>query len=560
MQLIKTEYIYPNRKKKVSDKMVMVLKDKNGNKIRKTITKPKISYYVTLEECDDGEYHRYLPRENVRKVTCPFQDLYKSMVDEVDDPKYTAMYRRCFDEKRNISSKLKELHLDRRVHGTDIFIDDYTIGKFLSKYDYEKNNFGITKVSFDIEVDSSAIRGFPNEDEAKCPINAISFKDIDNKIIGGFYLNYPKEKSFRKFVNEYDDFMEEIKKKYKGHEIFINFYDDEIDLIIAFFDFINEHKYDFAFCWNMDFDFVYIYNRLINLGYEPKEIMCPEEIPSNEKSVSYKIDNNPQHDLSDKHSIYTVAGYTNYIDEMKLYANITKPLGKEESYTLDYIAAKVCGIHKEEVEGNMKLFHLINYRKFIMYSLQDSFALAAIEEKTSHLDLLYTVSLITRTKIENAMKKTVSLKNMAKYYAEMHGQVQSNNRAKLFERPEGKIPGAFVANSSNIDDVGMLIIEVFKSNRIFANVTDLDLSALYPSLMRALNMFFDSLIGNISCELKSGMFNGVDFLTDYISHDPINICMRYFNLPSFDDIEASLNETLIPENNEENKKKKKAGK
>ena len=544
MQLIKTEYIYPNRKKNRPDKLIMVLKDKDGNKIRKTITQPKITYYVTLPNSDDGDYHRYMKREDVRSVTTPFKDLFKSMAEEVDDPRYTALYRNAFEERGNIRNKLNQMHLDRRVHGTDIFIDDYMIGKYLAKYDYENNNFGITKLFFDIEVDSSEIVGFPKPENAKCPINAISFRDDTNMVVGGYFLSYDGMDSFDEFNEEYDEWLKEIKEKYKGYKIQIEFFDEEIDLIASFFEYINENKFDFGSAWNMDFDYQYIVNRIEVLNYEPKEIMCPEEIPENEKSVSYKIDDNPQHDLSDKHSIYFASGFTNYIDEMALYANITKPLGKEESYSLDYIASKVAGIHKEEVEGSMKYFHITNYKKFITYSLQDSWALGAIENETSHLDLLYAVSMITRTKIENAMKKTVCLKNMAKYYAEKFDQVQSNNRAKLFERPEGKIPGAFVGDTVNIAEVGMQILEGFLSSKIFENVTDLDLSALYPSIMRALNIFFDSLIGQVECNIQSGMFDGINFLTDFISRDVINICMRYFNLPSFEKMEDKLDKVF----------------
>lgn len=549
MQLIKTEYFYAKKgknKKYGNDKMVMVLKDENGNKVRKKISNTKITYYVTKEEYwdeIDDPYIKYIDRDKVRPVTTLFSQLENSMVKELDDPEFTRKYNSCFDDRANIRNNLRELHLDNRLHGTDIYIDDYYIAKYLKSNPYEKNNFGLTKVFFDIEVDSSDYKGFPEEEKAECPINAISMVDGNNKVINGYFLKYEDNEGYNKFQKRIQKFLDTINDKYDNEfDVNLYFFDEEIELIASFFDYINDVKPDFGVAWNMDFDFVYIVNRISRLNYEPKEIMCPEDIPIEEKQVYYRIDDNPQHDISDKHSMYICSGYTNYIDLMALYANITKPLGKEESYSLDYIASKVCGIHKEEVVGNMKTFHLIDFKSFAEYSLQDSYALYKIDAATSHIDLLYTVSMLTTTKIENAMKKTVCIKNMIKQYAEKRGQIQSNNKAKLYQRPTEKIPGAYVASTSLIDNVGYMMNGT-KSNTIFECVTDLDLSSLYPSINRAFNMSSETLIGYLEYKGNNGL-TGIDFLTDYIVKDEMNFCNKYFNLPCFDDLEDMLDERL----------------
>ena len=90
----------------------------------------------------------------------------------------------------------------------------------------------------------------------------------------------------------------------------------------------------------------------------------------------------------------------------------------------------------------MKVFHLVDYEKFVDYSIHDSVMLSKIEENTSHIDLLYGVAMITRTKVGNAMKKTVSINNMIRYYAEDKGLIKSNNRSALYDKPDKKIPGA----------------------------------------------------------------------------------------------------------------------
>lgn len=537
MQLIKTEYFYPDRKHKKPDKVILVLKDKDGNKVRKSITQPKFTYYITTKDNDDGESHRYIERKKTRPVTCNYEDLYSSIVEELNDNRLRSYYRKCFGSE-NINKSLRRIHLENRLHGTDINIEDYYINKFLSKNSFEKNNFGIRKLFFDIEVDSSEIKGFPVESRSECPINAISMVDYDNKIINEYLLSYEGNESYDKFISNIDNFINKISKKYKNEfDVNIYIFDEEIDLIQSFFDYINEIKPDYSSAWNMDYDFVYITNRLGVLGYEPKLIMCPKELKRSDKRVFYKVDNGnvkgKNKDISDKHSIYEVSGYTNYIDEMALYANITKPLGKEESYSLDYIGEKVTGMRKEKVVENMKFFHLVDYESFVDYSIHDSVMLAKIDENTNHLDLIHSVSMITRTKVNNAMKKTVSLPNMINYFVKELGLIKSNNRSALFEEHKEKIPGAWVANSNNIDSVGVYIMGLL-SNFIFDCVADLDLASLYPSIIRAFNLSVDTIIGYVKMNFRG--FKGDDFVQDYISGDVINFCNRYFNLPTPMDI------------------------
>lgn len=539
MQLISTEYVYPNRKRHTKDKLILILKKSNGEKVRKTVKGTKITYYVSKPEYWDERMsvdiptEKYIPKDKVYPVTCLFEDLYRNIVDELDDNKLRSYFRTSVTSGEQVRKKLSKIHLDNRLHGTDIFIDDYYINKYLTKNPYEENMFGLTKSFLDIEVDSSEIQGFPEPDVATEPINAISYVDDANKVINSYLLEYPDLKKFRKFKKNVKSFIKRIEEKYNNeYKVNIYFFKEEIDLIQSLFDYINETKPDFNSAWNGDFDYRYISNRIVTLGYEPREIMCPEDIPLDEKKVDIRPDERAT-DPADKHSIYNIAGFTNYIDEMSLYANITKPFGKKESYSLDFIAEEETGLRKEEVEGNMKFFHLIDYEKFVEYNIHDSYVLGKIESKTNHIDLLYTLSMITRTKIENTLKKTVSINNMARYFAAEKGLIKSNNRSALYTRPDKKIPGAFVAPINNIDYVGMLI-DTLLSKLIFECVTDLDLAALYPSIYRAFNISLDAFIGYL--DMHTAVGDGEDFIQDYITGDIVNIGRKYFNLPGIDRI------------------------
>jgi hypothetical protein len=542
-QLIGTEYVRANRKLHRKDKLIYIYKDEDGTKHRKVILEPSITYHVTKKEYSEAQdtLYKYIPKEYVRPVKTKFSNLIYSIKKELDDPEINDYIQTAFNSSKP-SEYLSRVHLDYRLHGTDINIEDYYTEIFLQDNPYETNNFGLKKLFPDIEVDSSMIKGFPEASRAECPVNAISCVCEDRIYLVA--LDYPDLKECQELKKNVKSFIQELKDKYKkllnkDYEITIKWYDSDIELIYDFFNIINYTELpDFVAPWNADYDFIYLVERIKKLGYEPTEIMCREDIPEDEKYVSYKK-GNIKDDIADRHSEYNATGYTNYIDEMQLYANITKSK-KEESYSLDYIGEKVTGMNKEEVVSDMKNFHFANYKKFLEYNIQDSVLLSQIEEHKRYIDLLYTIGIITKTKVRNALKKTVCLKNHVKQYALNRGYIQSNNRAELYTKLEEKIEGAFVLNTNLMENIGFEIFDNYKSQYIFDMATDEDLKSLYPSIKRALNISLETYIGKIV--YNDYDLDGKTLAQDYISGDILNFGIKYFNLPSVDDVLKLLEE------------------
>ena len=54
------------------------------------------------------------------------------------------------------------------------------------------------------------------------------------------------------------------------------FYDNEISMIKSFFMELHKISPDFVLAWNMAFDVVYIIERIMLLGYDPKTIMTDD--------------------------------------------------------------------------------------------------------------------------------------------------------------------------------------------------------------------------------------------------------------------------------------------
>lgn len=545
-QLINTIYI---RKQKDMDfdKLIFILKDKDGKKFHKIIDKPIIKYNITKPEYwvdpKDADKHmvKYIDKDKTNTVTCYYKDIYKSIFTNLKDKRLESFFYEAISSGNAYS--LNKMHLDYRLHGSDCNIQDYYIGEYLKKYSYHDHLYGTTKAFFDIEVDGSNLIGFPEPEEAKVPVNVITLISLDNMESYSFCLEYDTD-TYRSVMSDKEGFKDRIKEKYKDHlatigkEIKFNIYEfsNEIDLLKAFFDKINnELRPDFCLAWNISFDFVYLFNRIINLGYKPEDIMCAKDIPY--KVAQYRLDTRNQ-DPADRSDSFIVSGYTIYLDLMCLFANLRKH-AKEDSYALDYIGEKEVGMKKDKIETNIKTFHNDNYESFLEYNIQDVFMLLMIELKNRDVDKLYIISLMTSSRIEKALKKTICLRNLASDFLSKKNQILSNNRAKLHTQENAKIKGAFVGDPNLIDDIGIKIV-YDKSNKLMDCVVDFDLTALYPSIIIAFNISPESYAGRITVMRRNIIdeFEDCtkDFIDDYISNDTINFCSKWLKLSTIEEI------------------------
>lgn len=450
-QLINTIYLNKKNANSNYSKIILITKDEKGNKNFDVIEKPQFTFAITKEEYWDGKVRNYIEKEKVKYVKCYYDYMVDAMDKNLNDSNFSNMVQSAKNSGYDSWNKIKDLHLDYRFHLSDKNIQDFYIDNFLKSYPQDdetvNNFFGLTKAFFDIEVDSSEIEGFPDPEKAEAPINTIGLFDEQTYTLHSFNLMYEHDGYFEVMDNK-DKFIEELREKYRwieeklGIEIKYEIYEfnSEIELIQEFFNLINyEIKPDFLSAWNVSYDFCTIHNRILKLGYDPAEIMCPEEFPY--KYVSYKLDERNQ-DPSEKNDTYTLTGYTMIVDLMCLYASLTKASGKRESYSLDYIGELETGMTKDVLETSIKTAHFDNYRQFLTYNIQDVIMLFMIELKTKHLDAIYSLAMMTRTRLDKTMKKTVSIRNYAELFYRKNGYVMSNNHSKLYPRTGEKIKGA----------------------------------------------------------------------------------------------------------------------
>ena len=83
LQLIKSNYFYKG--KDGFDKIMLVTKNKQGEKDFTIIQKPTIEYYISNDKAEEGVEYRSIPIEHVDMNRCYYKDLYKDIVVNLMD-------------------------------------------------------------------------------------------------------------------------------------------------------------------------------------------------------------------------------------------------------------------------------------------------------------------------------------------------------------------------------------------------------------------------------------------------------------------------------------------
>lgn len=551
-----------NGKSSRSDKIMMVYKDKKLKKHVKVVENPKRTYYLLKPEYwDSTGIVPSVELDKVNKYTANDNQTIKSIVNNMNDAQFTNQYNQIMNQLkigggvngRAVFKELRNLEHDYRVFDSDGNIVDQYISKFLDKYPYTENVYKITKGFYDIEVDGHDIVGFPDPEQALCPVNIISY--VYEKDVYCFALKYNTQTYNDTMSNNAEKVIKKLEKKYEGRGLTFHLFqfEQELDLIKAFFYCVNEETQpDYMSAWNASFDFPTLYNRLQRLGVDPATIMSPSEFKY--KYASYRIDHFSS-DPSDAQHEFNVASWTNWIDELSIYANITKPYGKEDSYSLDYIGKKIVGEEKDEYDGSIQDLPYNDYETFILYNIQDTILLSDIEKDTAHIDQVDTIARITNTRPSLALKKTISIRNFAESFYFKNGKVISNNHSDLVP-PRDKILGAFVADPNHLEKVGEKDISGRKGNRIFEYVTDEDASQMYPSTIRQRNITPEAELGTMS--VNNDRDQTLAFIDDYVSNNGLLFSQKYYGLPSLDQLYLDLkskgykpSDNIQPNNNKE---------
>ncbi len=310
---------------------------------------------------------------------------------------------------------------------------------------------------FDIEVDFDPERGYASPDDAFMPITAISvhLQWLDTLMC---FAIPPKTLS-----------MAEAKKAVEDFDNVILF-EKEADLLDAFLTIIDDA--DVLSGWNSEgFDIPYTVNRVTKvLSKEDTKRFCLWGLlPKKREYEKY----------GKAASTYDLSGRV-HLDSLELYRKYTYE--ERHSYRLDAIAEYELGDHKTPYEGTLDQLYNNDFKKFIEYSLQDTALLDRLDKKLKFVDLANSLAHENTVLLQTTMGAVAVTEMAIINEAHRRGMMVPNRIRRPKDAPSEPAAGAYVA---------------YPKKGIHHWVGSLDINSLYPSVIRALNMSPETIIGQI---------------------------------------------------------------
>lgn len=352
--------------------------------------------------------------------------------------------------------------------------------KVLSEHYYGKEMETDAHISFfDIEVDYDRERGFDPRKDRYAPISAISLHHFWTQKT--YMLVVSPHKSPYEPGPEwtYDMLSDDTKSRAE-----IIFCEDEADLLIRFFELINDT--DIISGWNSEgFDVPYVYERCIVLfGDKAKKLWCfPEAREPRYKEVEGKFGQVDQ--------VLEIYG-REHIDYLKAFQKFEAAM--RPSYSLESITEELLPeLQKLEYEGSLYTLYRNDFEHYIRYGIRDSECLDGFEKKLGYIRLAIQMTHGSTTHLSNVLGtlKVVECAIVNFCHRDMNRIVPDTN--KMFDMNMDKFAGAAVLTPRS---------------GLKHWVAALDVTSLYPSAIRTVNISPEKIMGQ--------------FFENHFAYDEIN--------------------------------------
>ena len=291
----------------------------------------------------------------------------------------------------------------------------------------------------DIEIDTGKERTFPNQKEAKFPVNMIT-------------TIYNKKKITYVIDNKVEPF-----KEYEGVEL--KLFKTETQLMRSFIKDFKQDDPDFMSGWNfINFDMDYIFNRLDNIG------------------ISQASFSNFNEFYVDGGRYFCHLAGTVVLDQEFLYRMFT--FTKMENYKLGFISAhELKGVTKIQLPLPMNEMYWKMPNLTVEYNIRDTELLERLEDKLKHINLLNELRIICNASFESGSSSFGQIDSLMVSYLKNKKELASKNSDPHIRKED--YPGAFVFEPTP---------------GIYNNITDFDFASLYPSLMITYNIGVNTLV------------------------------------------------------------------
>ena len=172
-----------------------------------------------------------------------------------------------------------------------------------------------------------------------------------------------------------------------------------------------------------------------------------------------------------------------HLDSLNLYRKYTYE--ERHSYRLDAIGEIEVGENKVPYEGTLDALYNNDFRKFIEYNIQDTALLDKLDKKLRFIDLSNELAHANTVMLQTTMG-AVAVTEQAIVNEAHHRGLQVPNRQKRDDE-NTQAAGAYVA---------------FPKKGLHKWIGSMDLNSLYPSVIRALNMAPETVIGQIRPDMS----------------------------------------------------------
>ena len=309
---------------------------------------------------------------------------------------------------------------------------------------------------FDIEADFDPEKGFSQPNDPFMPITAItvSLQWLDTMVT---FAMPPKTMG-----------IEEAKEITKGIDN-LYLYKDEADMLKAFLDIIEDA--DVISGWNSEgYDLPYIINRIkkVMSKDDTRRLCLWKQLPKKRTFERY----------GREQETYDLVGRV-HVDSLELYRKYTYE--ERHSYRLDAIGEHELGEKKTVYEGSLDQLYNQDFRKFIEYNRQDVALLDKLDKKLKFIDLTNELAHANTVLLQTTLGAVAVTEQAIINEAHRRG-LQVPNRPKRDMAGTTTAAGAYVA---------------FPKKGYHNWIGSMDLNSLYPSVIRALNMAPECVIGQL---------------------------------------------------------------
>ena len=399
-------------------------------------------------------------REYQAKYTFYYKDERGKYKSVYGDPLSRIVCKNTKDFRKEVA-----INKDKKLFESDINPIFQCLSENYLNNDAPKLNIAF----FDIETDFDPERGFADPSDPFMPITSISV-----------YLQW-LETMVCLAVPPKTLTMDQAKKELEGIDN-VMLFDDEGKMIDTFLTLIEDA--DILSGWNSEgYDIPYTVNRVSRvLSKDDTRRFCLwKQLPKRREFEKY----------GKTAETFDTIGRV-HMDYLELYRKYTYE--ERHTYRLDAIGEMEVGENKTVYEGTLDQLYNNDFKKFIEYNRQDVALLDKIDKKLRFIDLANEIAHDNTVLLQTTMGAVAVTEQAIINETHNRGFIAPNRK----EHEGGTAAaGAYVA---------------FPKKGVHEWIGSMDLNSLYPSVIRAMNMAPETIVGQIRPDLTDEMLHNATTL------------------------------------------------